>query len=243
MKKSRLLSLFIIGVIFLTLTSFFIWTQMTYKGTENLSAMLEEVPLKENSTYIFTPEKESDIGIIIYPGAKVEPEAYFYLGQELSESGFMVAIPSMPLNLAITNVNKAKGIIDNHESIDQWFIGGHSLGGVAAASFAFEQQDNLKGLILLASYPSGKSDFSNTNFPILSIYGERDGLTTYEEIEKNARLLSKNTIIHEIKGGNHAQFGVYGEQKGDNTAGISVKEQQEEIVSTITSWINEGLGK
>lgn len=237
MKKGKIISISIIVVVILALCSFFLWTQVTYKGTETLSAMLDDVPIEENGTYFFETKMESNTGIIIYPGAKVEPEAYFYLGQELSNEGFTVAIPSMPLNLAIINTNKATEIIENRPNIDQWYISGHSLGGVAAASYAYEHQEKIRGLLLLASFPSGNSDFSETNFPILSIYGEHDGLTTYEKIEESADLLSKEAIIHEIKGGNHAQFGVYGAQNGDNPAEISVEQQQDEIVDVMTDWI------
>ncbi|WP_084043027.1 alpha/beta hydrolase [Bacillus sp. J37] len=45
--------------------------------------------------------------------------------------------------------------------------------------------------------------------------------------------------MHEIKGGNHGQFGVYGKQKGDKEAGISIKIQQDEMVSVTSEWIKE----
>ncbi|PAM94491.1 alpha/beta hydrolase, partial [Flavobacterium sp. IR1] len=41
-----------------------------------------------------------------------------------------------------------------------------------------------------------------------------------------------------IPGGNHAYFGVYGSQSGDNEAKITVSEQQEIIIKTIVSWLD-----
>lgn len=43
--------------------------------------------------------------------------------------------------------------------------------------------NEVDGLILLASYPAG-DDLSGTDFPILSIYGEKDGLTTLDKVEE-----------------------------------------------------------
>lgn len=40
-----------------------------------------------------------------------------------------------------------------------------------------------------------------------------------------------------IDGGNHAQFGNYGIQKGDGTSGISALQQQEEAAAAIASFI------
>jgi hypothetical protein len=40
-----------------------------------------------------------------------------------------------------------------------------------------------------------------------------------------------------IQGGNHAQFGDYGEQKGDGTAAISAQEQQRQAVNKCLSLV------
>ena len=40
-----------------------------------------------------------------------------------------------------------------------------------------------------------------------------------------------------IEGGNHAQFGNYGPQEGDGTAGITAEEQQDETVRLILEWM------
>ena len=41
----------------------------------------------------------------------------------------------------------------------------------------------------------------------------------------------------EIQGGNHAQFGNYGPQKGDLPAEITAEEQQAQTVAAITDFI------
>ena len=72
---------------------------------------------------------------------------------------------------------------------------------------------------------------------MLSIYGEVDALATLEKIENNKKLMSKNTTMHMIKGGNHAHFGMYGEQKGDNASLITPKAQRDETVKVIEEWL------
>ncbi len=43
----------------------------------------------------------------------------------------------------------------------------------------------------------------------------------------------------EIKGGNHAQFGSYGEQYGDGTAAIPAEEQRKITVDAILQTVNQ----
>ena len=45
--------------------------------------------------------------------------------------------------------------------------------------------------------------------------------------------------IVEIEGGNHAQFGNYGPQKGDPPAAISAQEQQAQTVAAIEAFLSE----
>lgn len=74
---------------------------------------------------------------------------------------------------------------------------------------------------------------------MLSLYGELDGLSTKKKIAQTHHLLSKGAVVHEIKGGNHAQFGLYGKQKGDNKATITPKQQQDEMVRVTKEWLQK----
>lgn len=109
--------------------------------------------------------------------------------------------------------------------IDQWYIGGHSLGGVSAATYAEQHEETIAGLFFFASYPTSGTDFSATELPMLSIYAENDGLSTLDKIDESKSLFSDQATFHQIDGGNHAQFGIYGSQKGDNEATIPVQDQ------------------
>jgi hypothetical protein len=57
-----------------------------------------------------------------------------------------------------------------------------------------------------------------------------DGLSKPDRITSSAALLPSGTVFVAIEGGNHAQFGWYGDQSGDNPATISREDQQEQIV-------------
>jgi hypothetical protein len=87
--------------------------------------------------------------------------------------------------------------------------------------------------VLLAAYPTEK-----INKPVLSIYGSDDGvfnLKTYNE----SKPLMKNLTEVIIDGGNHAQFGYYGNQSGDNPAKITTEKQQDKSVDEIVKFIDK----
>ncbi|WP_433747708.1 alpha/beta hydrolase [Falsibacillus pallidus] len=236
MKKILKYSLVTIGILLVAaLGGFYVWTQQTYEPSGKLKELVGKVE-PEDGWVIYEPKESAKAGIVLYPGAKVEPEAYGYLAQQLSEKGYVVGIPHVPLNLAFTGVGKAEEVMKRYPSVKKWYVGGHSLGGVAAASFAHDNLDEIAGLFFLGSYPSGGDDFSKVNLPVLSIYAENDGLTSHKDIEKSKSLLPDDAVFYEIKGGNHAQFGMYGPQKGDNKAELPVKKQQDQIVDALVSW-------
>ena len=217
-----------------------IWTSNTYEPTSQVFALVEEQDyIREDDFYVFKPKEESKgKGIVIYPGALVEPLSYSYIANELSKQGYLVAIPEVNLNLSITENSKAEEFISKNKEIKDWYVCGHSMGGVSAAYYAEDNQDIVHGIIFLGSYPSKGTDLSDNNQRVMSIYGERDGLTSIEDIEKSKENLPKDAVFIEIPGGNHAQFGFYGEQKGDNEAEISAMEQQDKIIESIVEFIN-----
>ena len=56
--------------------------------------------------------------------------------------------------------------------------------------------------------------------------GTEDGVLNMDRVEEASRFGAVETAV--IEGGNHANFGNYGEQAGDKAAAISAEEQQEE---------------
>lgn len=226
-KTKKIISYTIIALIIITIISIGSFFITSYGPSTEAMASLEDsisVDVTKDDLIIFTPQNTTpSTGLIIYPGAKVEPEAYAPLANKIAESGYEVIIASMPLNFAIFDYDAADEIISKFPNIKNWAIAGHSLGGVMAAKYASENSI-IKGLILYASYPQG-DELKNSNIKVTSIYGSRDGVADLEKIQNSKNLLPKDTNFIEIVGGNHAQFGSYGEQAGDNPAEISIDEQ------------------
>lgn len=237
MKKIlKITGMTLLTLIILAFGAFYTWSRFTYEPSEALKKQvnIEQVEHK-NDVYTFEAPK-SDTGIILYPGAKVEPLAYAYIGDALMKKGYSVFIPDMPFSFAIFNLNKAQDIIKDHQTIKHWYIGGHSLGGAAASMFAEKNQSKLDGLFFLASYPASDA-LKQSSLKVLSISGEKDGLATQEKIKKSKTNLPSQTVYQEIKGGNHAQFGMYGKQKGDQPADIPALSQQNDLIQTMLDWL------
>lgn len=180
----------------------------------------------------FAPaQAEPTTGYAFYPGGKVTAESYAPMARALAEQGFLVVLMPMPLNLAIFDLDAAGDVVAAYPGITHWAVGGHSLGGVAAANFA-KNQTSVEGLVLLASLPQDSDDLSGrADLDVRFIYASEDGLFTPDEYEKARTLLPPDTVYIEIEGGNHGYFGWYGDQEGDGTPTISREAQQAEIVS------------
>ena len=175
-----------------------------------------------------------DTGIIFYPGGKVEYTAYAPLMQDFAHEGYFCVLVKMPFNLAMLDTNAARDVKEVHPEITHWIIGGHSLGGVCAAKYA--ALSDFDGLFLLAAYTT--TDMSDKDIPVVSIYGDKDGVLNMEEYEANKSNLPADTIECVIKGGNHSQFGSYGLQEGDGEAGISAEQQRAQTVRLVLDNIN-----
>ena len=105
-----------------------------------------------------------------------------------------------------------------------------------AASYASNHLEELDGLVLLAAYPT--NDLKSEHFSVVSIYGSEDGVLNMEKMEKGRGLMPNDYSEVCIEGGNHAYFGNYGEQEGDNEARISREEQQNQTVECIMRLVN-----
>ena len=99
-----------------------------------------------------------------------------------------------------------------------------------AADYAAEHGENLSGVILLAAYPTKKLADSLEE---LQVIGSEDRVINRRRLEHGRAYASAQCTIHVLEGGNHAQFGSYGTQRGDGTARITMMEQVRETVHVI----------
>ena len=134
-------------------------------------------------------------------------------------------------------MNAADGIAEKFPQIDSWYIGGHSLGGAMAASYAAKHSDELDGLVLLAAYST--ADLMDSGLRVYTTYGSEDGVLNREKLEVNRGNLPQDTTETVINGGCHAGFGSYGSQKGDGEPAISAEEQQQQTADVVAAWIKQ----
>jgi hypothetical protein len=189
------------------------------------------VTIDESSTSIrLTPTGDpQSAGLAFYPGAKVDPRAYANVLRPVAEAGFAVVIFKQPFNLAILDRNAADAVIgDPDDSIERWAVGGHSLGGAMASSYAEADRDELVGLVLYAAYPV--RDMSERGgLDVLSVSGTNDGLATPADIAERKPDLPASTEYVAIDGAIHSFFGDYGLQRGDGTPTIGRVDAQRQI--------------
>ncbi|SFE53930.1 alpha/beta hydrolase [Trichococcus pasteurii] len=242
-RKSSWLRKWLIGLAVLTVIAagaFFWYVNDYYQATTDAVEALqsdESVTITETDDAItFAPNGEDpEEGVIFYPGGKVEAEAYAPLLRRLAEADLLVVIVKMPFHLAVFDADAAEAIMAQENGVEDWYLAGHSLGGVMASSFAADQSDEVAGLIFLASYPSG--DLIDVPFPVLSIYGSEDEVLNRESYDEAQGKLPDDYTEIVLAGGNHGQFGDYGSQSGDGTATISTVQQQKQTVEAITAFI------
>jgi hypothetical protein len=223
------------GVVLAAVLGFVIWAVTPLGPMPKAVAALvadEEVTVVQNDVIVFRPnETTPTIGLVFYPGARIDPVSYAPPMRALAAQGFLVVIAPMPLNLAVLNSDRAADVIADFPEIRRWAVGGHSLGGAMAAAFAAMAPAAVDGLVLWAAYPSSGDDLSTWGGRVMSVSATNDGLTTPDDIVRTAPLLPSETEFVIIDGGNHAQFGWYGDQRGDGVATISREDQQGQIVA------------
>jgi hypothetical protein len=178
-------------------------------------------------------------GFILYPGGRIDCLSYAPYAHAIAAKGYLVIIVPMPLNLAVFGINSANDVIVAYPDVAEWAVGGHSLGGSMAAQYIHDNPEKAEGLALWASYPPSGVDLSKFNITAVTVHGTNDGLVGTEQIDDSLKQLPPETVRVEINGGNHAQFGWYGPQSGDNPAIISREEQQSITVNATVQMLTE----
>ncbi|MBU0928211.1 MAG: alpha/beta hydrolase [Spirochaetes bacterium] len=238
MKPRRIVAIAVIGlaaIVAVSALGFLAWTRASrYEAFPSARALVAGDVKTAEGWYAFRPDAPDGTGLVFYPGGLVDPAAYAPLMKAVSERGILAVIVPMPLDLAFAGVSKADSVIAAFPEIRAWAIGGHSLGGAMAAQYVKDRPGAVRGLALLASYPAENVDLSGLPIPALSIYGTRDGLAADEFVASFARLPGARATVA-LEGGNHAQFGDYGPQKGDGVATMSREEQQARTVEAVVA--------
>lgn len=222
MKKRHIVGISLVAALLALVFGWVVYVSDYYSAGETAAAAMagsETVTVQNmDKMTVFTP-KSPVAGLLFYPGGKVEATAYAPLMLTLAERDVLCVLIPMPCNLAVLNPNAAEGIPERFPEIENWYIGGHSLGGSMAASYGAKHPERLKGLVLLAAYST--ADLTGSGLDVLSLYGSEDGVLNREKYESYRGNLPETTVELVIPGGNHAFFGSYGAQDGDGEATIS----------------------
>lgn len=236
MKKRTVLRL-TAAILCLLVLGCCIYVSDYYRAEETFGILAPSVSLETfEDRMVFLPEKP-EAGLIFYPGGKVEFTAYAPLMAALAEENILCVLLKMPLNLAVLDVDAAKGIPEQFPEVERWYLAGHSLGGSMAASFAGKHADTYDGLILLAAYST--ADLTETGLKVCSLYGDRDGILNLEKYQKYRNYLPEDTLEQVLKGGNHAGFGCYGHQEGDGISGLETGAQIQWTADRVLELIQE----
>ena len=222
---------------------FTLWMFYSYEShgvDESLFQSNNIVKVENTDNYfLFTPKKEFKNVVIFYPGAMVETEAYVPLCRKIADNGIQVYLIKMPWRLASKGYNKPKELNLFNDSTKNYILTGHSQGGKMAAQFVYENPKLIDKLILIGTTHPRDISLAEFEIPILKIYGSNDGVADEKEIFENKSKLPKSAKFIRIEGANHAQFGYYGFQLGDDKADISREQQQKQTLAEILKFINE----
>ena len=230
LRKKILLVAGALLLLLVILAGAFFWYVSDYYRAEDVAlevlAQDTGISVQDNLT-ILSPSYPADTAIIFYPGAKVEAEAYLPLLDQIRQTGVTCILVHMPFHMAIFDPNAAENVMAQFPQIQHWYMAGHSMGGAMASQFASKHPDEVDGLILLGAYIYGD-------------YPDEKALTVYGSLNQSVEdHIDYTENIVEIEGGNHAQFGNYGLQKGDPPGEISAEEQQAQTVTAIQAFMEQ----
>jgi pimeloyl-ACP methyl ester carboxylesterase len=239
-RRILLILIMIIAIPLAGFTGFYLYVQFnTYPAAEEKVAVINDHPdleVTENRNLIIIKSTITNVQqpvIIFYPGGLVAPEAYLYkMGQVAAALETDLYIIKPPFNAAIFRVNAAAKVIADHQLTAVW-VGGHSLGGIAAARFTADHMNLVNGLFLFASYSD--QDLTGFKGEVVSLMGLNDQIINRDNYEAAKANLPPQAIIIEQTGLNHSDFGNYGQQQGDSPGILS----ETEIIAIILNAFHE----
>ena len=246
-RRQRALALTVIALVFVAAVGAAVVVETPYRADGDRLSEAESadgVTVDTGSPVVVNggPVTDDTVGVVLYPGALVEPESYAWTVAPLvAERDVVVVIPRMPLNLALFNPDAAADVRGEYDEIDRWVVGGHSLGGAMACRHAASNPDRVDGLVLLGAYCDGGDDLRGTGLTALSTLGGADGVISAETERERRVLLGERAVFERIDGMNHAQFGAYGDQRGDDESEIDDETARDRLLTIVGNWLQTEL--
>lgn len=238
MVRRTRVGLLIGGMLLLVVAGFLVWALQVMPAEKAPLDAVRFNPaitiVETDHSFIMRPKaNDSTRGLVFLPGAKVDPQAYFYKLSSLVERDNLTVVITKPiLNLAYLDPRPLSAFTADLPASVAWYVGGHSLGGVKACQYAATER--VHGLILFGAYCPNQ-----VTLPTLSVAGSNDGLSTPDKIKANAHWLPADTLFYELSGANHASFGDYGPQAGDGQAVRPNEQIRNELGLLMHNWLHD----
>lgn len=190
------LGITLLVLIVIVCAAFYAYTSDYYHAGETATEMMGELAdsgqLQESESGIAIGDSQAQTGIILYPGAKVDPVSYVPLAYEFAQKGYYCVIAKMPFNLVFFGIDEASELMDAAPGVDSWWLAGHSLGGAMGASYASSHRSELQGMIFLAAYST--NDLSTSGLRVVCIYGSNDGVLNRDALVENESNLPQGSM-------------------------------------------------
>ena len=187
---------------------------------------------------IMSPTQDPDsVGMLYFPGARVDPYSYLYPLVDIAAEGTTIVIVDPLFNMALIDTRGVGELTRDLPEVSEWVLAGHSLGGVKACLEA--SHPSVTHLVLFASYCA--TDISSLDIGVLQIVGDQDGLLNNDlRVEALSLLPASEDATLVIPGANHADFGTYGPQPGDGPSSYTNEEMRAIITEALTASVLGG---
>jgi pimeloyl-ACP methyl ester carboxylesterase len=233
-------ALALIGLLVVAVAVFLVWADDTSPAAPvGLAAVQEDPRVRlddRGDVVVLRPAGEGDeSGLVFLAGAKVEPQAYAATFQEVAAQGTTVVLVEPFLHLALLERRPFEAFTALAPEVDAWAVGGHSMGGVRACTYA--ESEGVRALVLLASYCSLGDLSGRSDLAALTVTGTQDGLVDEESIAASLSLMPPGAERVSVDGASHAQFGDYGAQRGDGTPTISDDAARERLTDVLVPFL------
>jgi len=179
----------------------------------------------DDGSFVFRPTNPNGRGIVVMHGALIKPRSYANTAAFFARRGYTVFLPYGGLTrLPINAVDDAAARLAEL-GIDEWYLIGHSMGGMAALEL---QRRDAADVRAAALWGSGMPfDYTDVDVPLLFLWADDDGILTAERMESVKKKLPRATRYVTVEGGNHRNFAMYSHQFFDNEGTLDWREQIE----------------
>ena len=225
-------------VLILVIVLLLAWWALAYynKAFDEAIVIADSMEFEEN---VYSFRSNSEVGFIIFSGAKADERSYAYMAKLLYDKGYNVFIPKVLFHMSVTGIRQGLDIIEGNPEVKSWILIGHSLGGVPVSRIASREPEGLEGVAFLASYLL--TDLSEIAISAIRINAENDQIMNKERLDAHVDYLPKHSVSSVLMGANHKGFGAYDSVSRDGVATMTWKEQQEETVGQILDFFEAQL--